>query len=195
MARVSKGDWPLILNDGELTLRPLRIRDRGAWLSARRRNREWLSPWEATSPIAAENQNLPTYIEMVQIHNREGRAGRSLTLAIWYRDKTVHNLIGQITLGGISYGAYRGGHIGYWIDQNFANKGLTTRAVRELTRYGLEELGLHRIEINLRPENAASKRVAEKAGYVFEGLRPRYLHIDGAWRDHLCFVKENPRIG
>ncbi len=190
MARISRGHWPLILNDGELTLRPLRIRDRGAWLQVRRKNREWLTPWEATSPSADEGRNLPTFVEMVQIHNREGRAGRSLSLAIWF-DRT---LIGQITLGGISFGAYRGGHMGYWIDQDHASKGLTTRAVRELTRYGLEELGLHRIEINLRPENAASKRVAEKAGYVFEGLRPRYLHIDGAWRDHLCFVKENPRI-
>jgi ribosomal-protein-alanine N-acetyltransferase len=190
MARISKQHWPLLLSDGEITLRPLRIRDRNHWLNTRRRNREWLTPWEATSPIPAENKNLPTYIEMVQIHNREGRAGRAISLAIWFDEK----LIGQITLGGISYGAYRGGHIGYWIDQQYANKGLTTRAVRELTRYGLEELGLHRIEINLRPENAASKRVAEKSGYVFEGLRPRYLHIDGAWRDHICFVIENPRI-
>ena len=170
MARISRGHWPLILNDGELTLRPLRIRDRGAWLQVRRKNREWLTPWEATSPSVDESRNLPTFVEMVQIHNREGRAGRALSLAIWFDRK----LIGQITLGGISLGAYRGGHIGYWIDQDHASKGLTTRAVRELTRYGLEELGLHRIEINLRPENAASKRVAEKAGYVFEGLRRRY---------------------
>jgi len=190
MARVSRNHWPLVLAEGELTLRPLRIRDRGAWLSVRRKNREWLTPWEATSPISEENRNLPTFIEMVQFHNREGRAGRSISLAIWFN----RELIGQITLGGISYGAYRGGHIGYWISQSHASKGLTTRAVREVTRYGLEELRLHRIEINLRPENAASKRVAEKAGYVFEGLRPRYLHIDGNWRDHLCFVIENPRM-
>ena len=190
MARVSRNQWPLVLVEGELTLRPLRIRDRGAWLSVRRKNREWLTPWEATSPISEENRNLPTFIEMVQFHNREGRAGRSISLAIWFN----RELIGQITLGGISYGAYRGGHIGYWISQDHANKGLTTRAVREVTRYGLEELRLHRIEINLRPENAASKRVAEKAGFIFEGLRPRYLHIDGDWRDHLCFVKENPKI-
>ena len=190
MARVSRNQWPLVLVEGELTLRPLRIRDRRAWLSVRRKNREWLTPWEATSPISEENRNLPTFIEMVQFHNREGRAGRSISLAIWFN----RELIGQITLGGISYGAYRGGHIGYWISQDHANKGLTTRAVREVTRYGLEELRLHRIEINLRPENSASKRVAEKAGYIFEGLRPRYLHIDGDWRDHLCFVIENPRI-
>jgi ribosomal-protein-alanine N-acetyltransferase len=36
--------------------------------------------------------------------------------------------------------------------------------------------------------------VAEKAGYVLEGERARYLHIDGQWRDHICFVKENSAI-
>jgi ribosomal-protein-alanine N-acetyltransferase len=40
----------------------------------------------------------------------------------------------------------------------------------------------------------ASRRVAEKAGYVLEGERPRYLHIDGGWRDHISFVKENPAL-
>ena len=49
-------------------------------------------------------------------------------------------------------------------------------------------LGLHRIEVNIRPENAASLRVVEKLGFRDEGLRPRYLHIDGAWRDHLSFA-------
>lgn len=190
MARISKGYWPLTLIDGELALRPLRLRDRQKWLDVRRRNREWLTPWEATSPLVEENKNLPTYAEMVMHHNREGRAGRSLTLSIWFDQE----LVGQITLGGIAYGAYRGAHIGYWIDKEYANRGLTTRAVRELTRYGIEELRLHRIEIALRPENGASRRVAEKAGYTFEGLRTRYLHIDGDWRDHIVFVKENPRI-
>jgi ribosomal-protein-alanine N-acetyltransferase len=88
----------------------------------------------------------------------------------------------------------RGGHIGYWIDRNFANRGYTTAAVEMLTQYAFEVLKLHRVEINLRPENASSRRVAEKAGFIFEGDRPRYLHIDGHWRDHICFVKENSEI-
>jgi ribosomal-protein-alanine N-acetyltransferase len=53
---------------------------------------------------------------------------------------------------------------------------------------------LHRIEINIRPENAPSCRVAEKAGYLLEGTRERYLHIDGQWRDHVSYVKENPTV-
>jgi ribosomal-protein-alanine N-acetyltransferase len=182
--------WPISLVEGELTLRPLRLRDRKAWLELRARNRSWLTPWEATTPIAEEAKSLPTYYEMVAFHRREGKAGRSFSFALWFAGK----LIGQITLGGVSYGAYRGAHIGYWIDESHASKGLTTRAVREVARFGFEELRLHRIEIALRPENAASKRVAEKAGFTFEGLRARYLHIDGGWRDHIVFVKENTRI-
>ena len=88
-------------------------------------------------------------------------------------------------------GAYRGAHIGYWIDQRFANRGYATRAVRMLTRYAFSDLKLHRIEINMRPENLASTRVAQKSGYSFEGVRPRYLHIDGQWRDHLTYICEN----
>ena len=63
-----------------------------------------------------------------------------------------------------------------------------------LTEYAFSELQLHRIEINLRPENEASRKVAEKAGYIYEGLRPKYLHINGDWRDHSTYVKENPTI-
>jgi ribosomal-protein-alanine N-acetyltransferase len=47
---------------------------------------------------------------------------------------------------------------------------------------------LHRIEIAIRPENEKSLRVVEKLGFRPEGLRPRYLHIDGDWRDHLVFA-------
>jgi ribosomal-protein-alanine N-acetyltransferase len=127
---------------------------------------------------------------MVKILNTEARNGRSLSFAIWHQSQ----LIGQITLGGVMYGAMRAGHIGYWIDRNFANRGFTTQAVEILTQYAFQELKLHRLEINLRPENASSRRVAEKAGYIFEGERPRYLHIDGQWRDHITFVKENSAI-
>ena len=55
-------------------------------------------------------------------------------------------------------------------------------------------LRLHRMEVNIRPENAASLRVVEKLRFRYEGLRPRYLHIDGDWRDHLCFVLNDDEV-
>jgi ribosomal-protein-alanine N-acetyltransferase len=66
---------------------------------------------------------------------------------IWHEK----NLVGQITLGGVIYGALRGGHIGYWIDKNYAGRGFTTEAVNMVTSFAFDALGLHRIEINIRP--------------------------------------------
>ena len=182
------------LVDGELFLKPIRFRDKSQWDSVRAINRDWLSPWEATRPNIDHKSALPSYYGMVMQLNRELRALRSISLGIWLNENRDQVLIGQITLGGIIFGAMRGAHIGYWIDQRFANRGYTTRSVKLLTKFGFEQLRLHRIEINLRPENEASKQVAIKAGYLLEGARNNYLHIAGDWRDHVTFVKENPAI-
>ncbi len=175
----------------------MRYRDRKQWNRVRAENREWLTPWEATlpkipvgNPAYESGDPRPTFFEMTRNLKQEAKAGRSYSLLIW-KDA---NLVGQITMGGVIYGAMRGAHIGYWIDRNFANRGFTTEAVKLVSEFGFLELGLHRIEINVRPENDASCRVAEKAGFEFEGFRKGYLHIDGAWRDHKCFVKTNELI-
>jgi ribosomal-protein-alanine N-acetyltransferase len=49
------------------------------------------------------------------------------------------------------------------------------------------QLQLHRVEIAIRPENAASLRVVEKLGFTEIGTAPRFLHIAGDWRDHRVF--------
>jgi ribosomal-protein-alanine N-acetyltransferase len=56
-------------------------------------------------------------------------------------------------------------------------------------------LGLHRVEVNIRPENSASLRVVEKLGFREEGLRRHYLHIDGAWHDHRSFAMTTEDLG
>ena len=194
---MSASAWPVELHGDEITLRPARLRDRAKWNHVRAENKEWLTPWEATLPRVPEGSpaseyltGRPSFFEMVRALNREARAGRSYSFLIW----NGANLVGQITMGGVIYGALRGAHIGYWIDRNFANRGYTTQAVRLVSGFGFSQLGLHRIEINIRPENEASRRVALKAGFILEGERKAFLHIDGAWRDHLCFVKNNELV-
>jgi ribosomal-protein-alanine N-acetyltransferase len=126
---------------------------------------------------------------MVRRLRAEASQGRVMPFVITYRDR----LVGQLTVGSITWGSLRGGHIGYWIDREFAGRGITPTAVALATDHCFS-IGLHRIEVNIRPENVASRRVAEKLGFRAEGLRPSYLHIDGDWRDHLAFALTGEEI-
>ena len=175
--------WPSRLREGRIELRPLRLRDATAWREVRTRNARWLRPWEATLPLAAHDAP-PTYRAMVRRLRAEAREGRSLPFAL-----TVDGAFaGQVTIGGIARGSLLSAYIGYWIDQRVAGRGIMPTAVAMATDHCFREVGLHRVEINIRPENTASLRVVEKLGFRAEGLRERYLHIDGAWRDHLTFA-------
>lgn len=175
--------WPVTLRWDDLVLRPLRRSDSRRWSQVRRDNAAWLRPWEATLPAA--DPGVPaTFGAMVRANAREARAGRAEAFAL----DVDGVLMGQVTLGGISWGSLRSAYIGYWISQEVAGRGLMPRAVALVTDHAFADLGLHRVEINVRPENAASLRVVAKVGYRREGYRPRYLHIDGAWRDHVSFV-------
>jgi ribosomal-protein-alanine N-acetyltransferase len=102
--------------------------------------------------------------------------------------------VGQLTVGGITWGSQRGAHMGYWVDRRFAGRGIMPTAVALAADYAFTELGLHRIEINIRPENTPSRRVVEKLGFRDEGIRQRYLHIAGDWRDHLCYALTSEEV-
>jgi ribosomal-protein-alanine N-acetyltransferase len=119
---------------------------------------------------------------MVRSLRASARAGTTLPFAL---DVNGH-FRGQVTVGGIHLGSLRGGHIGYWIDQQIAGHGYMPMAVAMATDHCFAA-GLHRIEINIRPENRPSIRVVEKLGFRYEGLRERYLHINGEWADHLSY--------
>jgi ribosomal-protein-alanine N-acetyltransferase len=168
---------------GVLELRELRRRDVRAWREVRSRNAAWLSPWEATVPPGS-GESVPSYSQMVARFRQEARDGRTLAWAMTLNSR----LVGQVTVAGITMGSLRSASIGYWIDSDVAGLGLTPMAVAMAMDHCFGPLRLHRIEIVIRPENAASRRVVQKLGFRHEGSRPAYLHIDGAWRDHEVFA-------
>lgn len=96
-------------------------------------------------------------------------------------------MVGQLTVSAITWGSARSAQTGYWIAESSAGRGTTTLAVAMATDHCFE-IGLHRMEVAIRPENVASLRVVEKLGFERIGPAPRYLHIDGAWRDHILFA-------
>lgn len=178
----------MTLTDWPVGLRPIRRRDVTAWREVRRVNRDWLRPWDATPPDGSTM--APSFSAMVSTLRAEARAGRTLPFVVTYEDR----LVGQLTVGGIAYGSLRGGHIGYWVDERVAGRGITPTAVALAGDHCFRVLGLHRLEISLRPENAASRRVAQKLGFRFEGERPRFLHIDGDWRDHEVWALNSEEV-
>ena len=175
--------WPIVLREGDVELRPLRRSDAKAWRSVRSANIAWLTPWEATHPDA-DAAPPPSFGQMVRGFGREARAGRMLPFAVTFGGE----LVGQLTVSGIAWGSLRSAHAGYWVDRRVAGRGVTPTALALAVDHCFFTVGLHRIEINVRPENGPSLRVAHKLGFRPEGLRPRYLHIDGAWRDHASFA-------
>jgi len=175
--------WPATLGDGDVMLRPLRLRDERAWHALRNANSRWLDPWEATSPVPLTGPP-PTFGQYLRALRGEARRGQALPFAVEYRGA----LAGRLTVSQIVYGALRSASIGYWVGEEFAGRGITPTAVALATDHCFSVLGLHRMEINIRPENAASLRVVEKLGFRDEGVRARYLHIAGKWADHRTFA-------
>ena len=80
------------------------------------------------------------------------------------------------------------GTLGYWVAAPMRGRGICTRALRLLSRYGLDELELQRVDLLTDPDNVASQRVAEKVGFRREGvLRSHLRHPDGRIRDSVMF--------
>lgn len=174
--------WPLTLRDEELVLRPLRRRDRFVFEGLRSRNRDWLQPWDATDPTRPGRP--PGFVALRRWSESQARQGLAVPLVIVVEGR----LLGQITAGPLQYGALRTASVGYWIDEQAAGRGLVPRAAALLMDHLFSEMGIHRVEMTVRPENAASLRVVQKLHLREEGVRRGAIHVDGAWRDHLVFA-------
>jgi ribosomal-protein-alanine N-acetyltransferase len=186
--------WPVTVTarrvDGApVILRPLRGGDRREWEALRADNVDWLRPWEATSP-QRQVTGLP-FRHLIRQFNREASHGRLLPFVI----ETEGRLVGQMHLFGIAWGSFRSASAGYWIARSVAGQGIMTLALAAACDHAFAGLGLHRVEVNIRPENTASLRVAEKLGFRDEGVRPHYLHIAGEWRDHRSFALTTEDLG
>lgn len=177
------------LTDGVVRLRPLRRRDAAAWDRLRRDNERWLSRWEATSPDPASRR--PTFGQYVRDQARAARQGTGFSFGV----ELDGVLVGHLTISGVTWGSLRGATIGYWIGERWAGRGLMPRAVALAGDFCFFSLKLHRVEINIRPENAPSLRVVAKLGFRDEGVRERFLHIDGVWADHRTFALTSEEIG
>ncbi|MCK8609969.1 MULTISPECIES: GNAT family N-acetyltransferase [unclassified Agromyces] len=169
------------LVDGSLTLRPIRARDARPLERVLLENRGWLRRWEATYPGGGSVIDTRASIRNLTAH---ARAGTALPFVLEWEGE----LVGQLNVSSITHGSLSSASIGYWVAKSMAGRGITPTAVALATDYCFRAMRLHRVEICIRPENGPSLRVVEKLGFRYEGLRRRFIHIDGDWRDHFSFA-------
>jgi ribosomal-protein-alanine N-acetyltransferase len=164
-------------------VRSLHRSDAEEWQAVRARNHEWLRPWDATVPPGA-GPRPTSYKAVVRSLLQQAKQGLSLPFVI----EVGGRFVGQVTVSNIARGSAQAASIGYWVAADVAGRGVAPRAVAMVIDHCLGPVGLHRVEICVRPENTNSLRVVEKLGLEQVGYAPRFLHIDGAWRDHRIFA-------
>lgn len=176
-----------ILCSGDVSVRVVRLKDAKALQTLILENRSWLRPWEATNPTGPNSFNIKAQVRALlsQLKKQQG-----LPLVIEHEGKVV----GQLNVSNILHGSVSSAILGYWICPASAGKGITAKAVGLVTDYLFNQYGLHRVEINIRPENAASLRIVEKLGFRYEGLKKKYIHINGDWRDHYVFALTSDEV-
>jgi ribosomal-protein-alanine N-acetyltransferase len=168
---------------GGVLLRPLAPGDAEELAAAYVRNRDHLRPWEPRRPPAfftAAGQ-AARVADMLRARD-EGRAF-PWVLADGPR------IVGVVNVTDIVLGAFRNGHLGYWVDAGCTGRGLASGAVRFVCDAAVRALGLHRLQASTLVNNAASQAVLRRNGFERIGLARAYLHIDGEWRDHLLFER------
>ena len=175
------------LTHGEISLRIIRHRDAKTIEQLVLSNREWLRPWEATNPHGPTSFDFKTQTRSLlrALENNDG-----IPFVIIYKDE----IVGQLNVANILHGSVSSCVLGYWISPQVAGLGITPTAVALAMDYMFKIVGLHIVEIGIRPENEASIRVVEKLGLRYEGLKEKYIHINNDWRDHYVFALTSDEV-
>jgi len=186
-------DWiapdsgPLLGGDG-VRLRPPRAADFEVWRDLRQASREFLQPWEPAWP--ADDLTRAAFRRRLSAYARDRETGAAFAFFVFRESDEA--LTGGITLSNVRRGVAQTGSVGYWCGEPHIRHGHTLSAVRVLTSFAFQTIGLHRLEAACIDENAPSRRLLLKAGFTEEGFAKAYLKINGVWRDHVLFGLVSP---
>jgi len=151
------------------TPRPL---DQAEFLRAVRSSRRLHHPWVTPPDSSAAFRRY--------VARGQGAGHRSYLIC----RRGTRELVGVANLSEIVRGNFQSAYLGYYAFEPHAGKGLMHEGMALLIDLAFRKLRLHRLEANIQPENAASRGLARSLGFRREGFSPRYLKINGRWRDH-----------
>jgi len=169
-----------------LTLRFPVMDDFTQWAELRHQSRAFLVPWEASWPTGDLSRSA--FAHRLKHFRGNVRKDEAYPLLI-FKAGEVRTLVGGVTISNVRRGIAQTAQLGYWIGQPHANEGYMSEAVRAVSEFCFDQLGLNRVEAACLVNNNSSARVLEKCGFSYEGQARNYLKINGQWRDHSLYAR------
>ncbi|WP_106286120.1 GNAT family N-acetyltransferase [Paraburkholderia sp. BL25I1N1] len=150
-------------------------------------NRAHLQPWE---PLRDESffdtESVCQRLSTMAHNNSSGVAVHLLLIS-----SGTGEIVGDCNFTNIVRGPFQACHLGFSLAKRFEGQGLMREALTSAITYIFDEIGLHRIMANFRPENFRSERLLKRLGFEREGLARSYLRINGVWADHVLTSRIN----
>jgi [ribosomal protein S5]-alanine N-acetyltransferase len=153
--------------------------DKPEYVRLREESEAWLRPWEPTPPPDTEPATPEAAFDRL-MRTADTRESQRFLIA----RLSDGALVGQVSLNHVYRGPFLNAVAGYWIGAPYARRGYMREGLTLSLRHAFGVMGLHRVEANIIPGNAASIALVRGQGFRLEGLSPRYLRIAGRWQDH-----------
>lgn len=173
----------------DIRLRSLQPDDAGAFVAAIDADRATFDQWLRWSSTIRSHDAAHDFIQRaVELEDEN----RGFHWGLWR---------GGALLGGVACWSrdpiHRVAELGYWLSAEARGQGLATKAMRAVVEYLFAHGHVNRVEFQCRTENSASRRVAERIGGQFEGIRRQSHWVAGAFRDHAVYaiLASDPRPG
>jgi ribosomal-protein-serine acetyltransferase len=163
-----------------IQIRPYRLDDGQAVVNAVLESLAHLQPW---MPWCHAKYSLIDSRSWLEAQVPAFEAGTAFEFAILSADGEFLGGCGLNQIDKIN----RRANLGYWVRSSATGQGVATGAVRALRDWAFAATDLVRLEIVVAVGNAASHRVAEKVGAVYEGTLIRRLMLHGTLRDAAMF--------
>lgn len=157
---------------GRVYLRPVKGDDRTEFLKLMRTSQYLHQPW-ISPPVT--DATFAGYLARTERDDHEG---------LLVCNKSDDAITGVININNIVRGSFLSASLGYYAGAPFVGQGLMREGLDLIKGFAFYTLGLHRLEANIQPDNHRSIALVKQCGFNWEGLSPKFLFIDGKWRDH-----------
>ena len=168
------------ITGGKVYLRPPRLSDAAAFHAAVRASAGLHRGWTHAPGTPAR------YAKYVRRYAARGKHPTHAGFLVFRRDDDA--LVGVYNFSEIVRGAFQSAYLGYFAFAPLAGTGLMSEGLAAALDIAFRKLRLHRVEVNIQPDNARSLALAMRSGFTREGYSRRYVKISGRWCDHVRFA-------